>query len=196
LIQERFQLRKPEKIQQAMDRQPVAFFAFDILRYKGEDLRGRTLPERKAILSQVFTPNKYFSHVISIEGAGNALFDVIRQKKIEGMVAKAKASKYVGRRDPNWLKIINYTYADVQIAGYRKDEFGWLLRHEDRAVGIVELAVPVPHKKAFYGIAKGIITGEDRNFVYVEPSIKAKVRFRNWTRKGMLRSPEFVNFVV
>jgi hypothetical protein len=37
------------------------------------------------------------------------------------------------------------------------------------------------HKKAFYGVSKGLITGEDRNFVYVEPSIKVRVRFRNWT---------------
>jgi DNA ligase-1 len=66
--------------------------------------------------------------VISIDGAGNVLFDVIRQKKIEGIVAKVKSSKYVGRKSPNWLKIINYTYADVEIAGYRKDQIrqrGW-----------------------------------------------------------------------
>jgi DNA ligase-1 len=183
-------------IMQAVARQPVTFFVFDILRYKGEDLRGRTLPERKAILDQVLTDNKHFSRVLSIEGTGNSLFDVIKGKKLEGMVAKRKDSKYVGRRDANWLKIINYTYADVQIAGYRKNEFGWLLQHEDRALGVLELAVPIAHKKAFYGISKGIITGEDRNFVYVEPGIKAKVRFRDWTRKGMLRSPEFVDFVV
>ena len=63
-------------------------------------------------------------------------------------------------------------------------------------MGIIELAVPAAHRQAFYGVAKTIITGEDRDFVYVQPSIEAVVRFRNWTRAGMLRAPEFVRFVV
>lgn len=196
LIQARFQLNKPSAIEQAVLRQPVVFFAFDILRYKGRDLRGLTLPERKAILRQVMSDNEHFSQVISVDGSGESLFKVIQAKKLEGMVAKNKASKYASRRDRNWLKIINYSHADCQIAGYRKREFGWLLQHENRPVGILELAVPPTHKKAFYGVAKGLVTGEDKNFVYVKPSITAKVRFRNWYHSGALRSPEFVRFVV
>jgi DNA ligase 1 len=124
------------------------------------------------------------------------LFEAIREKKLEGIVGKKKTSKYVGRRDANWIKIINYNYAVVQIAGYRRNQFGWLLQHRDRTVGILELAVPSAHKKAFYGVSKGLVTGEDRNFVYVQPSISVRVRFRNWTRAGMLRTPEFVDFVI
>lgn len=196
LVMERFQMKKPTTIRQAMIRQPVVFFAFDILQYKGEDLRSRTLMERKAILSKVLQGNAYFSTVISVEGAGTALFKVIQEKRLEGIVAKKRESKYLGRRHANWLKIINYEYADVQIAGYRKAEFGWLLKHDDRSIGILELAVPPTHKKAFYGVAKNLITSEDKNFVYVRPDLKARVRFRNWTRSGMLRTPEFVDFVV
>ncbi|WP_281275125.1 hypothetical protein [Cohnella phaseoli] len=42
---------------------------------------------------------------------------MIKQRGMEGNVAKKMASKYVGQRSANWLKIINYTYATVQIAG-------------------------------------------------------------------------------
>ncbi|MCD9024332.1 ATP-dependent DNA ligase [Cohnella silvisoli] len=196
LIQKRFKMRKPMTIQAATNRQPVIFFAFDILRYKGKDLRGLTLMERKAVLFQVLAENKNFSLIINVEGAGKAMFRAIEEKKLEGIVAKKKLSRYVGGKSENWLKIINYTYAEVRIAGYRKDQFGWLLRHRDRNVGILEFAVPSAHRAAFYGVAKGLVTGEDHDFVYVEPRINVRVRFRNWTRAGMLRTPEFVDFVI
>ncbi|MNU09602.1 ATP-dependent DNA ligase [compost metagenome] len=52
------------------------------------------------------------------------------------------------------------------------------------------------HRQAFYGIAGKLKTGEDRDSVYLDPQISARVRFRNWTSAGMLRSPEFVEFVM
>jgi hypothetical protein len=79
------------------------------------------------------------------------LFDLIRQRGLEGIVAKRKDSIYVSRRSFDWQKIINYQYAEVQIAGYRKDQFGWLTQHDGHPAGIIELAVPKTHKKAFYG---------------------------------------------
>jgi DNA ligase-1 len=196
MVMERFMMKKPMRIQEAVIRQPVHFFVFDILRYKGEDLRSLPLIERKMLLEQVLSANNYMRTIMRIDDTGVSLFKAIREKQLEGIVAKKKTSKYVGRRDASWIKIINYTYAEVQIAGYRKNQFGWLLQHRNRNVGVLELAVPSAHKKAFYGVSQGLITGEDRNFVYVEPSIKARVRFRNWTRAGMLRTPEFVGFVV
>jgi len=195
-VMERFMLRKPLAIRQAAVQAPVHFYAFDILRYRGEDLRALPLLERKKILAEVVRPNPYCSVVMSVSGAGQSLFDVIKARGLEGIVAKRKTSRYTGRRDANWLKIINYTYADVQISGYRKDQFGWLAQYNGRPAGIIELAVPTEHKRAFYGIAAQLKTGEDRDYVYLEPRINVRVRFRNWTRKGLLRSPEFVEFVV
>jgi DNA ligase 1 len=177
-------------------RLPVIFFAFDILRYKGKDIRSCPLLECKAILSQVLAANSHFKRVLSVEGSGIALFEAIKLKKLEGIVAKVKESKYVGRRDANWLKIINYSYADVQVFAYRKDPFGWMLKHEERPVGILELSVSPAHKQAFYEVAKNLVTGEDRKYVYIKPSIKTRVRFRNWYHPGMIRSPEFVDFVI
>jgi DNA ligase-1 len=196
MVMERFMKKKPLSIQEAMIRHPVHFFVFDILRYKGEDLRGRPLMERKMLLEQVLSVNNFISPLIRVVGTGVSLFEAIRERKLEGIVAKKKTSKYVGRRDVSWIKIINYNYAEVQIAGYRKNQFGWLLKHQERNVGVLELAVPSSHKKAFYGVSKGLISGEDRNFVYVQPSIAVRIRFRNWTRAGLLRSPEFVDFVI
>jgi DNA ligase-1 len=195
-IMERFRLKKPLSIREASVRQPVHYFVFDIMRYKGEDVRSWPLTERKALLAEVMQDNRYYSRTLAVDGAGMALFEAIREKELEGIVAKRKDSPYVSRRDANWVKIINYKYATVRITGYRKNQFGWLAQYNGRVVGIIELAVPAAHRQAFYGVAKTIITGEDRDYVYVQPSIEAVVRFRNWTRAGMLRAPEFVRFVV
>ncbi|TCM89619.1 DNA ligase-1 [Paenibacillus sp. BK033] len=194
-VMERFMMTKPQRINDGRTRLPVHFFAFDILRYNGEDVRNQPLTERKALLDAILTNTAHFSRVLSVDGSGIALFNTIKERKLEGIVAKRKDSVYVGRRSDNWLKVINYEYADVHIAGYRKDNFGWLAHYNGRPAGIIELAVPAAHRKAFYGVAQSIVTGEDHEYVYVQPRIKARVRFRNWTKKGYLRTPEFVSFV-
>ncbi|MFC3802737.1 ATP-dependent DNA ligase [Cohnella sp. GCM10012308] len=193
-LMERFQLRQERKIQEAAASWPVHYFVFDILRYKGKDMRSWPLTRRKELLQEVLRPNLFYSDVMSVEGSGTDLFEVIRQRKLEGIVAKRANSPYVRRRDPRWIKIINYEYAEVTIAGYRRDQFGWLTHYKDRPTGIIEFA-PAAQKNAFRAVAGGLITGQDKNFVYVDPQIRARVRFRNWTRRGMLRAPEFVKFI-
>jgi DNA ligase 1 len=61
---------------------------------------------------------------------------------------------------------------------------------------VIEFGVGSTEKKAFYGVSKSIVIGEDREFVYVEPLIMAKVKMRNWTRAGKLRSPVFERFII
>ncbi|KRE35636.1 ATP-dependent DNA ligase [Paenibacillus sp. Soil522] len=195
-IMERFKLKKTAKIREATVTKPVHYYVFDVLHYNGIDMRNRPLTERKALLLQILTANAFYSPVLSVEGTGIALFDTIKERHLEGIVAKRKDSVYVSRRSDRWLKIINYQYADVHIAGYRKDTFGWLAYVNGRPAGTIELAVSSDHKKAFYGVVKTIVTGEDRNYVYVQPRIKARVRFRNYYKSGLLRSPEFVEFIV
>jgi DNA ligase 1 len=194
----RFQLKKKDKIISFSKQKPVNYVVWDILFHKGRDLRFLPLMKRKSILESVLKGNEYFSLIPFVEGEGKELFEVIREKKMEGIVGKRKGSFYVSRRSKDWLKVINYQYTDVYIAGYRKDDFGWLAHVDEngkkRSAGIIEVGVSPVQKKAFYAISKQLITGEDKNFVYLNPLIKACVKFRNWTRHGMLRTPSFVDF--
>lgn len=195
-VMERFRMTKQPQIREGMLRLPVQYFVFDVLEIDGRDVRRLPLIERTAIINEIMTETDHFRRVMQIEGRGKDLFKIIQQQKLEGIVAKRKDSIYIGRRSDRWLKMINYTYADVKISGYRKQEFGWLAQHNGRSVGVIELAVPIDHRKAFYSIAQDIVTGEDKNFVYVQPLITARIRMRNWYKSGMMRIPEFVQFIV
>lgn len=197
----RFKARKSDKIMQLAASLPATFAVFDILRYKDQDLRKLPLMQRKEILAGIPIPSSCFGLVPHIEGAGEALFTQIKARGMEGIVGKRKDSVYeTGYRSDNWRKVINWSYADVYITGYKKEEFGWLVGVESnrglRPAGVIELGASPTDKRAFYGVVQPLVTGEDSNFVYVEPRIKARVKMRNWTKSGLLRSPVFERFIV
>lgn len=201
LVMSRFQTKGEAKIAAAMKRNPVGLMVFDILFYDGKDLRGLPLMERKEILDEVVADSPFIHKIQFVEREGKALYEAIKQHDMEGIVCKRKDSIYVGKRSADWQKVINYQYADIYLTGLRKKEFGWLASVQEasgrfRPAGVIELGVPPAHKQAFREISKQIVTGEDKDFVYLDPRLKATVKFRNWTRSGMLRSPVFVDFVL
>lgn len=201
-VMARFQARRADSIRRLTEQLPVTFVVFDILRYRGADLRGLPLVQRKQILADANLPaNPRIKHVPFIEEAGEALFADICAKKMEGIVGKRKDSRYVSRRSPDWLKVINWMFVDVYIVGYRKEDFGWLAAVDDgsgrlRPAGVIELGVKPAQKRAFYGVRDSITVGEDKNNVYLRPSIRARVKTRNWMKAGLLRSPTFVEFIL
>jgi DNA ligase-1 len=200
-VMERFSLRKDDKIRRASVKRPVNYVVFDILRYKGEDLRSLPLYKRKEILAELNFGNPYITKIPVIESDGERLYDYVKQQRMEGVVAKKSDSIYVSNRSDAWLKIINWTYVDVIITGYRKSEFGWLAAVPDtngklRPVGVIELGVTPAAKMAFYRVKDALKTGEDKDYVYLAPKLKARVKIRNWTKAGLLRSPAFVEFVI
>ncbi|MGG1601261.1 ATP-dependent DNA ligase [Paenibacillus naphthalenovorans] len=200
-IMERFSLRKSDKIRQAAKDRPVNYIVFDILRLKGVDLRGLPLYKRKEILSDIDLGNPYIAKIPFLEEEGQRLYDEIKSRGMEGIVAKHNNSIYVSSRSEAWQKIINWTYVDVFITGYRKKEFGWLVAVEEkpgklRPAGMVELGVTPKQRMAFYQVKDALMTSEDDKFVYLEPRIKGRIKTRNWTKAGLLRSPAFAEFLL
>lgn len=194
-LRERLRLKKDLDIRLASVRCPVHFFAFDILEKDGEDVRGIPLQERKRLLERTLDDNLCYHRMFALEAQGKKLFDAINSEGLEGMVAKRLNSSYAGGRGSNWLAIRKYRYANVRIAGYRKQGFGWLLERDGRRVGVMDAGVPGSSRQAFQAVSHLIETGEDRSFVYVRPVIEARIRYLHRTGCGEVRDPEFVQFV-
>ncbi|WP_339816750.1 ATP-dependent DNA ligase [Paenibacillus sp. FSL R7-0216] len=201
-VMTRFQAKRADKIMRLTGELPAYYAIFDILMYQGRDLRRLLLRERKEILANLALPSPSFGVVPHIVGTGEALFEQIKARGMEGIVGKRMDSVYeTGRRSNSWRKVINWTYADVYITGYKKAEFGWLAGVADERgrvcpAGIIEFGAEPTERQAFYGVAQQLVTGEDRDFVFVEPRIRARVKMRNWTRAGKLRSPVFERFII
>ncbi len=182
---------------------PVIFYAFDILRYKGIDVTGLTLLRRKELLDKALIETENYKKVKVFEGNAVDYFEQVRGRGLEGIIIKSKKenSKYeIERRSKQWQKVINWTYADVYISGYRKNNFA-LLASIDAAdgskfpVGVIESGVTPIHQKALDSVKNRLVFKEDKNFAYMEPRIMAKIKTKNWTRNGKLRSPVFIEFV-
>jgi len=196
-IKKRFFMKKEEKIFKYAQSLTATYMVFDILYHQGRDLRNLDLMERKSILQDVLEEQESIRRVSFVDTKGEELFNEIHQKNLEGIVAKQKTSKYVGKRSPQWLKIINWLTVEAVITGYRKKDNALLCCHPDlRPLGLLLSGMSPVHREAFFKIAKGIKTGEDKEYIHLEPLLRCQVKGRGFTSKGILRSPIFVDFIL
>jgi DNA ligase-1 len=90
---------------------PIAFFAYDLLEFNGEDWRNKTLDERRAKLEEIVAsinhPTLLISPVVPFEN-WNELAQLrkgSREMGAEGFMLKKKSSTYqVGRKRGDWWK--------------------------------------------------------------------------------------------
>ena len=90
---------------------PIAFFAYDLLEYNGEDWRPRPLEERRSKLEELVLqynhPTLILSPVVSFDSWEElaALRTTSREMGAEGFMLKKKSSAYqVGRKRGDWWK--------------------------------------------------------------------------------------------
>lgn len=175
----------------------VVYAVFDILYFEGKKITHLPLLDRKSILDQVIPMDS--TKLVKVQwtlGSAKAYFDLVQKHRLEGIVQKKASSKYqVNTRSYDWLKIINYSFADdIRIAGYRKGKFELLLQFPDGShAGSMEF-MPTNDRKIFFQLQKQLIKREDEQYFYLEPLLRCKVKYRNLTKKGLLRIPSFVEW--
>jgi DNA ligase 1 len=174
----------------------ISYSVFDIIYFNGEKVTNLPLLERKELLNKVIIEDTPLLNKVQwIEGNAKQYFELIKQHELEGIVQKRADSKYqINKRSHDWLKVINYQYENVYISGLRKDEFGLLLNFENgKYAGLLEF-MPSPYRKEFYNQYEDFVLEENDKFVYLEPRLKLKVKYRNITKNGLLRIPSFVEW--
>ncbi|MBU7578173.1 MAG: DNA ligase D, partial [Flavihumibacter sp.] len=100
----------------------LIYYVFDLLWYKGEDLRGWPLSDRVQLLQHILpAAHPSIRLGFTIKGRGTELLDSARQMGLEGIIAKRLSSTYQsGKRSPDWLKIKTQNRQEAIIVGYTK----------------------------------------------------------------------------
>ena len=189
----------------------LAFYAFDLLVDRGEDITGLSNLERKerlaALLKTASPPILYGDHVL---GKGEKLFDTICSEGGEGVISKKAKAPYRGERSRNWLKIKCIQRQEFVIVGWQDSD----KRHGFRSL---HLAVRDGRKLKYSG---KVGTGFDTKMIHelsdrmrpmvidepslevprsarrgshwIEPKLVGEVAYTEFTSDGILRHPSFI----
>jgi len=194
---------------------PIAYYLFDILYLDGYDLRRVNLEERKQVLAKVLAPDdliRYSDHF----DAGGALFQVAKQKGLEGIVAKRRTSYYEEKRSSDWRKIKITQTVDCVIGGYTdpegsRDYFGsvvlGLYNKKKQLIHVGQAGTGFNHAtlKEIFQALKQRETSRNpfhgnvdaRHVHWVKPELVAEIKFTEWTHETAeggqkLRAPVFL----
>lgn len=196
-------------IQRLASRHPATYVAFDILEERGEDLTGKRLMERKAVLGRALREGKHVVVSAWVDGEGERYFQAALEKGVEGVMAKRKDGTYLaGRRSEAWLKIRRLKSCDCIVLGYTRGSgsragfFGALLLgvydggrlayvgkvgtgFGDASMReLMEAFEPLKTDKV--AVAPG-----EAGVQWLEPRLVAEVAFQAATDEGKLRMPRF-----
>lgn len=191
---------------------PSSYVVFDVLETPDGPVIERPLEERRALLDRADLPSRVI-RAEPVRGTGQALFDAIVERGLEGMVAKRAASPYTpGRRSPDWRKIAHRKRMRAVVGGWLPGEGGRASTFGSLLMGLV-----VAHRRLRYIGAVGsgfsdsqlepIATAlatlerpeppfEDPGAVpsgahWVAPALVVSIEYREWTREVRLRAPVF-----
>lgn len=198
-LQERALLKDKKRIKYFEETYPVTFVCFDIL-YENKNLTELPLTKRKNIINK-YPDTDFFIKNKSIDTFGTKLFKFIKEKGIEGIVAKKKDSKYlIGKRSKEWIKIKNWKDDEYFVGAYKEEEFVAslvLCIKEDNKLKFIS-KVTVGKKTNDFKLIKQCkkiknnITGfSDNEYNYITPKYKCTVIYMEKTKNGHLRQPIF-----
>ena len=189
----------------------LAFYAFDLLVDRGQDIKRLPNIERKdrlkSLLAGVHPPILFGDHVI---GRGGDLFREVCKAGGEGLIAKKSDAPYRGDRSKNWLKVKCIQRQEFVIIGWsesdkRRGFRSLLLGARDGRkltyagkVGtgfngalideLMERMEPLATDKA----AAEVPRVERKGAHWIKPVLVAEINFAEFTSEGILRHPSFV----
>lgn len=195
----RGRLTNKDKIEEATLTHPATFIAFDVLA-TDESVMNKPLFERREILDSIIEPSDNLLITPSVIGNGNDIFQLTKEKGMEGIVGKRLDSTYkTDYRSHDWLKYKHFKIMETVILGYKENPFTLLVGKEltngkFKALANVEFGFKPDEKTAFRKIAKQIITNVDKEMIWLEPILRCKVQYLEKTSTGSLRIVSFKGF--
>ncbi len=213
LVMERNRMRSATRIRQGIERNPAWFVAFDLLWLDGERLTTFPFGERRRRLEALLPDGaaRVFANPL-VRGQGLRFFRAMRERGMEGMVAKRRDSRYrIGERSDDWLKVkvrprrscvvfgvLLHTEAgpvrSLVVGAYGPDGPVWLgnvgsgLDRDTRRLMEEQSKIhAAPYPPGFEAEGEGVIR-------YLRPLLVAVVEYLEITAAGHLRHPSLVGF--
>lgn len=97
---------------------PAVYYVFDLLYLDGHDLRGVPLEQRLNLLEQILRPDSTVRRSQTQAEHGTALYALVEERGLEGLVAKHRRSTYAGGRSDQWLKLKPVHTTEAVVVGY------------------------------------------------------------------------------
>ncbi|WP_028651712.1 non-homologous end-joining DNA ligase [Nocardioides halotolerans] len=208
-LQPRIHLSSAEKARRSGV--PVWFYVFDVLRADGEDVRRRSLLERKRLLRELLTfdgPVRYTQHR---RRGGEDYFAEACRKGWEGLIAKRADAAYATGRTDRWLKFKCEAGQELVVVGWTDPEGSrvalgaLLLGYHDGDDLVYAGKVGTGFSQAVLRDLHAQLTDLEvdespctkgalpRKAVHwARPSLVAQVAFTEWTAANQLRHPRFL----
>ncbi|RWQ35831.1 MAG: ATP-dependent DNA ligase [Mesorhizobium sp.] len=111
------------KMQRVIQKDPYAAIlgAFDILHLNGHDLRDIGCKARREMLHGIVKPGTRIQFSEALPGDAKAIFYLVEQAELEGVVSKRADSKYRSGPTTNWVKAKSFMYSDLDLIGYQRE---------------------------------------------------------------------------
>ena len=123
LLQQRMGLVNELMIRRRTGEVPVTYVAFDLLWLDGESLLERPYERRRELLLSLGLEGTHWQAPRHHLGDGEALLRLVRERRLEGIVAKRLGSIYrPGRRSSDWVKVKCRRTQEVVIGGWMPGE--------------------------------------------------------------------------
>jgi bifunctional non-homologous end joining protein LigD len=189
----------------------LLYYIFDLLFFRGHDLTNLPLIKRKELLKIILLSDKHLKFSDHVLKEGVLFFQVVKEKGLEGIMAKHSQSTYrMGRRSRQWLKIKTQLAQEAVIVGFTEPRgtrkfFGSLVLAVNEGGELVYIGhsgggFSAENLKEIYASLQPLIQREcpfkinptpDTPVVWVKPVLVCEVTFAGWTKDGVMRQPVF-----
>ncbi|RJR44693.1 MAG: hypothetical protein C4567_04200 [Deltaproteobacteria bacterium] len=189
----------------------LLYYVFDLLFFQGHDLTNLPLRMRKDLLRKVLPADRHIKFSDHVWKEGVLFYQVVKDKGLEGIVAKHSQSPYLmGKRSRQWLKIKTRLSQEGVIAGFTAPRggrkfFGSLVLGaydggELTYIGHSGGGFSAANLKQIHDRLQPLIRKEcpfkteppgDTPVTWVRPELVCEVAFAGWTEDGLMRQPVF-----
>ncbi|MBI2545896.1 DNA ligase [Candidatus Woesearchaeota archaeon] len=186
---------------------PAVYVAFDILEKDRKSMMKEKLLKRKEILKHIVAETRNLQLMV-YTADGRRLWDAVKARNLEGVVAKrADSMYYSGRQVPDWIKIKNVKTFDAVIIGYTQKiralsslAMGLYVKGKLTYIGKVGTGFNERILEELYAKLKPLQTKayierlppEARNVQWVKPKFVAEIKYQDFTSDMIARAPVFL----